>query len=288
MIKHLFFTIFFTSAACYGQVTAFSDDFEDGLVDDILFTNWDNVDWDGDGEWWEIADMLAYAQSGPVNHPMQSMVADSDSWEGTPFNPDNWLITKDPIDLTEFSEVTLTYTVGTYQTNGTFTDDKYSIYFAAGGTVADFLQVDPLVTRLVSDDAPSTAEDGSLSAATVTLDASDFDGQAVYLAFRHFDSQDINSVLIDDVIVEGNSSLGLTNANFDNFTHFVDLNNYLNIKNSIPIDDVLIYGIGGNLIISKSIHADNARIDLSRLSTGVYLVTVVANDSDKTFKLVKK
>jgi len=279
---------FLVSGLGYSQVTAFSDDFEDGLVDDILFTKWDNVDWDGDGEWWEIADMLAYSQGGPINHPMQSMVADSDSWEGTPFNPDNWLITKDPIDLTQFTDVSLTYTVGTYQVNGTFTDDKYSIYFATGGTVADFLQVDPLVTKLVSDDAPSTEEDGSLSAATVTLDASDFDGQAVYLAFRHFDSQDINSVLIDDVIVEGDSSLGLTNPNFDNFTHYVDVNNYLNLRNSMPIEDVFVYGVSGNLVISKSVNSDNTQIDLSKLSTGVYIVTVTSNNSNKTFQLLKK
>ena len=268
----------------YAQPTqAFFEDFEDGLVDDILFTNWNNIDWDGDGEFWEIADMLGYAPA----HPMQSKVADSDSWEGTPFNPDNWLITKDPIDLTTFTNVTLTYTVGTYQINGTFTDDKYSIYMASGGTVADFLQVSPIDTRLVTDDCPSTEEDGSLSGAIVEIDASAFDGQQVYLAFRHFDSQDINSVLLDDITVSGDSSLGVINPNFRNLSHFVDVNGYLNIRNSIAIDKVQITSTNGSVLINKITDEEQLQIDLSIMSKGVYLVTVFVNNSTQTFKIIR-
>lgn len=277
------FFLFVTTALCAQPTQAFFDDFEDGLVDDILFTNWNSVDWDGDGEFWEIADMLGYAPA----HPMQSKVADSDSWEGTPFNPDNWLITKDPIDLTTFTNVMLTYTVGTYQTNGTFTDDKYSIYMASGGTVADFLQVSPIDTRLVSDDCPSTEEDGSLSGAIVEIDASAFDGQQVYLAFRHFDSQDINSVLLDDITVSGDSSLGVINPNFRNLSHFVDVNGYLNIRNSIAIDKVQITSTNGSVLINKITDEEQLQIDLSIMSKGVYLVTVFVNNSTQTFKIIR-
>jgi hypothetical protein len=284
-MKHFYILFFLVTTVVYAQPTqAFFDDFEDGLVDDILFTNWNNIDWDGDGEFWEIADMLGYAPA----HPMQTKVADSDSWEGTPFNPDNWLITKDPIDLTTFSNVMITFTVGTYQTNGTFVDDKYSIYMATtGGTIADFLQVSPIDTRLVSDDCPSTEEDGSLSGAVVEIDASAFDGQQVYLAFRHFESQDINSVLLDDITVSGDTSLGIVNPDFRNLSHFVDINGYLNIRNSIVIDEVQISSINGSVLFNEKTNQEQAQIDLNMLSKGVYLVTIYVNESSQSFKIVK-
>ena len=197
------------------------------------------------------------------------------------------MITKDPIDLTTFTNVTLTYTVGTYQTNGTFTDDKYSIYMASGGTIADFLQVDPVDTRLVTDDCPSTEEDGSLSGAVVEIDASAFDGQQVYLAFRHFDSFDINSVLLDDITVSGDTSLGIVNPDFRNLSHFVDINGNLNIRNSIVIDKVQISSIDGSVLFNEKTNQEHAQIDLNMLSKGLYLVTIYVNESSQSFKIVK-
>ncbi|HAT63017.1 MAG TPA: hypothetical protein DCS66_00220 [Flavobacteriaceae bacterium] len=287
MKKITLLAAFFAAFAMNGQII-FSEDFEADPVDSILFTNWDNHDEDGDGNFWEVTDMFAFATgtSGAVNHPMQTLAADSDSWEGGAFSPDNYLVTKTPLNLSNSTGSSLTYTVGTYQVNGTFINDKYSIYLTDSNAVLDILAATPVVTKFVGDDCPSNQADGSESAATLTVDISAFDGQVVYLTFRHYDTTDENSVLIDDVIVDG--ILAVSDQNFNGFTYFVDANNQLNLSASIAMEKVALYNVLGQEVLSAKLSSNSEVIDISGLNSGVYIATVSIEGQVKSFKIVKK
>jgi hypothetical protein len=277
----------FAAFAMNAQII-YTEDFEADPVDSTVFTNWDNYDEDGDANFWEVTDMFAFATgtSGAINHPMQTLAADSDSWEGSALSPDNYLVSKVALDLTNSTGTSLTYTVGTYQINGTFINDKYSIYLTASNAVVDISAATPVVTKFVGDDCPSDQADGSASAATLTVDISAFDGQVVYLTFRHYDTTDENSVLIDDVIVDG--ILSVSDQNFNGFTYFVDANNQLNLSASLAMEKVALYNILGQEVLLSKLSNSNEIVNLSALNSGVYIATVSIEGKVKSFKIVKK
>ncbi len=260
----------------------FFDDFESEIVDATTFTYWDAIDNDGDGENWEVFD----ADGTGLLWQLTGLGVDSDSWEGAPFTPDNFLVTKDPIDLTGVTGTTISFIVGTYQTNGTFLDDKYSIYMTATNDVNDILNATPIDTRLISDDMTGDVEDGSNSSALVTLDASAFDGQMVYLTFRHYESIDVNSVLLDDITVDG--ALGLTDENFNGFNYYVDANNVLNLRANTSLENVELYNVLGQQVVSQKLSNSNETINLASYETGIYVAKVSIDGNTKTFKIIKK
>jgi len=260
----------------------FFDDFNGETLDAITYDKWDSIDFDADGNFWEVFDAGAISP----NWLFSGFGVDSDSWEQDPFTPDNWLITKDPIDLTSVSGTEISFIVGTYQTNGNFIDDKYSVYLSTSNEVLDLLVATPIDTRLVSDDCTASAGDYSDSSANVTIDASAYDGQVVYLAFRHFDSVDINSVLLDDITVDG--VLGTSDESFNGFNYFVDANSNLNLSANSSLESVLVYNILGQQVVSQRLSSTNEIIELSSFNTGIYIVKVSIEGNTKSFKIIKK
>lgn len=279
-------TLFVASVlvALTANAQAFSDDFNSETVDAVVFSQWDSLDEDGDGEFWEVFDADA------TGYPwlMSGLGADSDSWEGgNPFTPDNYLITSDPIDLTNYSGTTLSYIVGTYQTGGTFIADKYSIYMTTSNDPATIASETPVTTRLVSDDVTAAAGDGSDSAASVTIDASAFDGQVVYLTFRHYDTSDENSVLLDDVVVDG-TLLSVGEQNFSGFQYFVDSNSQLQLSANNAMSQVDLYNVLGQQVLSQKLNSTTASVSMAALTSGVYIATVTIDGQNKSFKIVKR
>ncbi len=262
----------------------FFDDFNGETLDAITFDKWDSIDNDGDGNFFEVFDSANVGDG--VSSLFTGFGADSDSWEGSPLTPDNFLVTKDPIDLTNSSSTEISFIVGTYQTNGNFIDDKYSVYMTASNQISDILAATPIDTRLVSDDVTASAGDGSDSAAMVTIDASAYDGQVVYLSFRHFDSVDINSVLLDDITVDG--ILGVTDETFNNFNYFVDASNNLNLSANSSFENVQIFNILGQQVVSQRLSNTNEVVELSSFNTGIYIVKVSIEGKSKSFKIIKK
>ena len=117
--------------------------------------------------------------------------------------------------------------------------------------IATLLTATPIVTKLTSDDVNPTAGDGSDSSASVTVDASAYDGQVVYLTFRHFESFDINSVLLDDISVDG--ILGITDTSFNNFNYYVNANNHLILSATTSIENIQLFNLLGQEVISQKL-----------------------------------
>ena len=262
----------------------FFDDFNGEILDATTFDQWDSIDQDGDGNFWEVFDAANVGDG--FSSLFTGLGADSDSWEGAPFTPDNFLVTKNPIDLTGATGTTISFIVGTYQVNGTFLDDKYSVYMTASNDINEILNATPIDTRLVSDDVTGANGDGSDSAAEVSIDASAFDGQMVYLTFRHYDSVDVNSVLLDDITVDG--ALGLSDESFNGFNYYVDANNVLNLRANTSLENVELYNVLGQQVVSQKLSNSNETINLASYETGIYVAKVSIEGNTKTFKIIKK
>ncbi len=169
---------------------SFEDDFEAGNL-----SNWTTLDADNDGDTWQIATPAAYgigdAHSG-------TYCASSWSWNNYSMDPDNWMISPEVAGATSIS-----YFVAT----NTAYPDHYAIMASSTGTNAsDF-------TLVFEEDAPASkgvAANGVKSSTTHAGDRAmsswnartvDLPAGTKYVAFRHYNSYDMNYLFIDDVTI---------------------------------------------------------------------------------------
>ena len=71
------------------------------------------------------------------------------------------------------------------------------------------------------------------------------------------------------------------------FDYFVDSQNHLNLSANQAFDQVQLHNLLGQQVLNQKLSAQDERIDLNSLTSGVYLAQVQIGDSSKTFKIVK-
>ena len=170
----------------------FTDTFEDGAL-----TNWSTVDADGDGDTWQNATPAAYgigdAHSG-------TNCASSWSWNNYSMDPDNWMISP----MVE-GATTLQYYVAT----NTGYPDHYGVYASSTGTAtSDFTLVfqETAGSKGVAGVKSSMTQAGTRDMSTWAEKNIDLPAGTKYVAFRHWDSYDMNYLFIDDVTISGSSA----------------------------------------------------------------------------------
>jgi hypothetical protein len=62
--------------------------------------------------------------------------------------------------------------------------------------------------------------------------------------------------------------------------------NFLIIKSSLPITDVQVYSLLGELV--KQVKGNFSRIDLRELNSGIYMIKIYSDQLSVTKKLIKK
>ncbi|QOG02915.1 T9SS type A sorting domain-containing protein [Flavobacterium sp. MDT1-60] len=108
----------------------------------------------------------------------------------------------------------------------------------------------------------------------------------------YYASQTINGIESKErlaVTVKLNGALSTPDFVLSNFKYYPNpvLHN-LTISNSSIIDEVEIVSVTGQSILSKTINSEYSEIDLSNVSSGVYLLKVKSEGKTKTVKIVKK
>lgn len=151
-------------------------DFEDGFPD-----NWTTIDNDGDGYSWFLRSQegegLAFCHSGAGCMMSESYKTDNNVSEG--LNPDNWLISPQ-FELGGSLSFWMRSAIADYP-------DYFAVYLSTTGS-----SVDDFTIEL----QPETAAEGEY--VNYTIDLSAYSGKG-YVAFRHFNSEDMYYLLLDDV-----------------------------------------------------------------------------------------
>lgn len=84
----------------------------------------------------------------------------------------------------------------------------------------------------------------------------------------------------------GEGALGTDDQVFNGFVQFVS-DNQLNLRATTLMNSVAVYDITGKQVMTQDLAAANAQVNLSGLTTGVYIATVTIEGSEKSFKFVK-
>ncbi|MDX9847705.1 MAG: choice-of-anchor J domain-containing protein [Tenuifilaceae bacterium] len=144
-------------------------------------TDWLNIDKDGDNLKW-----FSYIAEGAAH--TGDKCAGSASWDDNKaLRPDNWLITP-PIEITHDNFI-LDYYVGAQDPD--WVAEKYGIFISnKTANPSDFVEVFSEVLQ-------------GASWVNRQVDLSNFLGDIIYIAFRHYDCTDMFYIKIDDVLIAG-------------------------------------------------------------------------------------
>ena len=290
MKKITLLAVFFAAFTMNAQITLWEEDFESEVVGDNVGEDTDipasflSYDVDGDGFNWGLTNPVNFTQPfGDIYTGNNFIISASFITVGAGGNGGQGALTPNNILVTPLvsipgtaTDVNFTYFVGS-GTDPAFFSETYSVTVTTSSAQVDILAATPVFT--------GTLDFQGGEEKTINLDA--FIGQDVYIAFRHHDTTDQWLIGLDNLrVVDG--ILGVTSEPFKYFSYFVDNNNQLNLSAKTNMESVVLYNVLGQQILSQKLNNTNEIVNISGLTTGVYIATVSIEGATKLFKIVKK
>ncbi len=281
--------VLFLSASAV-QSQSFPENFANNDLTAGLNPDWSWKDLDGDGHFWRrmiINDQKFVAGSIAINK-----------------SPDNILSTTKAITISSSNNI-LKWTVGSgVNTNGTtskiYVNNTRGVgqvgglggYYVNAGTQGGHLETYSVyVTTVASVDVSAQsifnetlpAGGGEFSR---NLDLSAYNGQSIYIHFRHHNSNNQGVLYLDDIDLKNGSTTGLqSQSSKEKLSVFPNPSNGLinvNVELKSATDDVdlKVYTMTGNLIKEASLNNNaQSQLDLSSLELGVYLLEVSSRNT---------
>ena len=259
------------------QTVVFSDNFNDEDLSD-----WTLLDEDGDTFNW--GDTFIVTGTGGV--PVTPVSLISRSWTGTPapagtpLTPNNWAISQ-PIVLPASSTINLSWVV--QAAAASWSREKYGVYVGVEDTPE---------TLVTSNFQFIEVYPGGTTGASLpkSLNLSDLAGQTVYIAFRHFDCTDQDFLSIDDVTVTA-TALSTNDFFSKNFSVYPNPSSSivnLSAKTNSTINNIQITDLNGRTVKSFNQNGvSQAQINISDLSSGMYILNVQTENGTGTTKISK-
>ncbi len=237
-----------------------------------LPNGWISVDANGDGHNWYWVPVTADGVVSFGRMQSRSAVQD-DEGEWQALFPDNWLFTP-PIELdpitAEGQSIELRFRVAPGAATPGFRLEHYSVMIS-------FTDMDPgsfseIFSETLSQDHPQN----ELQERTVEL--SFYEGQTVYLAFRHHEVSDMDRLLMSQVEVEKLGETSIPEVNETTIRVFPNpAASYLNIHASARIHEVSVYNVSGQLVMLHAAYGEHHQLNLGRLPEGTYIVRAVTD-----------
>lgn len=120
------------------------------------------------------------------------------------------------------------------------------------------------------------------------VDFTNYTGTDTYIGLRlNSGNSPFLGMFIDNVVWSADLATGeFNNSKFAYYPNPVK--NILNLSYEKNITDVKVYNLLGQEVIVKKFDANQAQIDMSGLASGTYILKVTANNTNKTFKIIKE
>ena len=153
--------------------------------------------------------------------------------------------------------------------------ERFEVLLSTSGTnIADF-----------TENLSGGEQQAPLDYTEYSYDLSAYDGQQVYIAI-HYMAQDSFVFQMDDFVAEA-ATLGLDDNNLPSLTYMVS-NNILELRNNVPLSNISLYNALGQEVVAQKLSSTSETVNISALASGVYIANVVADDQNRTIKIVKR
>ena len=286
MKKFTFLTSMFIMLAVNAQNVIYQEDFESYTVGDNVGEDTDipstflSYDVDGDGYNWGLTKTDNFTQDMYLIYDGNFIMSASYITEGKAgnggqgsLNAHNILVFPKIRIPAGSADVILSYFVAG-GTSSNFFSETYYVTVTPGNTEAEILTATPIFSETLP----------TYLGRTIDLDLNAYIGQEIYVAFRHQTSDQWMLGLDDIKVTAGTLSVG--DNVFEGFNHFVN-NSQLILNANKPMDNITIYNVLGQQVISKKLSKNNETLELSALNSGVYIVKIAIDGQNKSFKIVK-
>ena len=156
---------------------------DQGFENITIPEGWQNIDYDGDGHYWEILSDGFPPHTGEYSIGSASYQSNT----STPLTPDNWLITPE-INLTDYCNGKLTYWIAAQIDE--WSQEHIEVWVS---------KTDTEITSFTDQIDVYTLPAGSDDYIKRIVDLSEYSGEIIYLAFRHCDVTDMFWIKLDDI-----------------------------------------------------------------------------------------
>ncbi len=189
-------------------------------------------------------------------------------------NPANtWFFTQG-INLNAGTTYRITYNYGN---NSTAYTEKMKVSYGLSSNPAS-------MTNLIADHS-------SINQNSMQTNQVDFVPAATgvyYFGFQAYSNTDQFNLYLDNINIIDNT-LSVNSFNLEGFKAYPNpVKDVLNLSYTKEISKVSVHNLLGQEVLSKSVNAMQSQVDLSRLSTGTYLVKVTVDGLENTIKIVKE
>lgn len=193
--------------------------------------------------------------------------------------PNNILVLPQMSVPADALNVNLNYLVGS-GSDATFFAETYSVTVTTSNAQVDILAATPVLTSTLTS---NLGED-----ITINLDA--FVGQDIYIAFRHYDTEDEFILGLDNLSVTYDEALSIDDFQASKIKHtFNQTTKILKVEAQNALNAVSVFNILGQEILNQRLNNSIEELDMSKLQTGVYIVKIKDNtNATKTIKLLVK
>jgi len=181
----------------------------------------------------------------------------------------------------------LSFRIGAYSPTAEPGTAHYSVYVLVAAdydveTAAEFAAMLDAKTPILANDI---AEDGS---SVVNADLSAYQGQEIFILFRHHNNEGLAYLFLDDVVVTS-GTLGLNEVTSTQFTVFPNpATDVVNVANVEGLNTIQLVDLNGRTVKSVNFAGvSEASVNVSDLSAGVYMMNIATDKGTTTKKIVK-
>ncbi len=108
-----------------------------------------------------------------------------------------------------------------------------------------------------------------------------------YIAFRAFSDPDMFYLSLDNIRLEQNTLATSEAKSFSLSFYPNPVKNIVTVDNAKEVTDITVYDLAGKHVLNAKPNSKSVKLDVSKLTKGVYMMRVATKDSAKTVKIIK-
>ena len=243
-------------------------DFEGELV----LTGWTTIDADGDGYDWFNGHVLGTE----MGHNETDGWACSESYQyPNVLTPDNYLVSR---QFLASADASISFWACSH--DEIYPEEHFGVAVSTKGNTdpADF-------TTIAEWTIPNNWNKGQSEWTEYRVDLSQYEGQLIYVAIRHFNCTDQYKLDVDDVTIIADDYDAVSETQIEACVAPNPTHGNVTVK-ADGMKQIAIFNALGQKVFSLAVDAEQVVLDLSRYETGVYFLRIETENGCKTQRVV--